>query len=154
MEIICLGGAVASVLTAFALLRRSSKNRLRSTDAEEPQYVTDARRSVESLEIQYSVAAELHQAPATVEELGRRLDAARIVLKNALAAARQTAKSASRQNSAKPGGGSLVPVRQAPWPITASGGFLQPLEAQPSGRITKTNQLVVAKMEFFTLILR
>ncbi|MBY0550600.1 MAG: hypothetical protein K2W95_25195 [Candidatus Obscuribacterales bacterium] len=92
--LIGLGVAGAGALTAFALLFRSSTTLFQNAgkvDAEEPKYVTDARQAVESLDLQYSVAAELHQDPATVDELGRRLDAARTALDNALSTARHEA---------------------------------------------------------------
>lgn len=89
-----LGVAGAGALTAVALLLRSSANLFGdagTVDAEEPDYVKQARKAVESLDMQYSVAAELHQDPATVSDLGRRLDAARTALENALTTARQEA---------------------------------------------------------------
>lgn len=104
--LIGLGVAGAGVLTAFAFLLRSSTNLFQNSgtvDAEEPQYVTQARQAVESLDMQYSVAAELHQDPATVEDLGRRLDAARTALENALATARHEAtQPATSRNPSRP----------------------------------------------------
>lgn len=114
--LIGLGVAGAAVLTAFAFLFRSSTTLFQNAgtaDAEEPKYVTDARQAVESLDMQYSVAAELHQDPATVEDLGRRLDAARTGLENALATARlETAQDATGRKPAP--ATNPLPVRRRP----------------------------------------
>lgn len=114
--LIGLGVAGAGVLTAAAFLLRSSATLFGAAgtvEPEEPDYVKQARQAVESLDMQYCVAAELHQDPETVADLGRRLDAARTALANALATARQDADRTVPADKPVRPVTSPVPVRRA-----------------------------------------
>lgn len=88
-----LGVIGSAVLIAAGLILWSSFSLFRTAgvvdiDAK-PAYLVDAEKSLAALEMQYGVAEELNQAPGILEELTRRITAARQALENARKAAEQ-----------------------------------------------------------------
>ena len=118
--LIGLGGGVVVgvglILRACATLFRAAGQV--DIDVNEPEYVVAARQLVESLELQYEVAADLNQDNVTLSNIHTRLQCARAALQNALEeAASQMSPSVAPSGSAPV----QLPLDRRSWAVSSVG---------------------------------